>query len=77
MKDSFSQMRSFMAKKASQKLSVEDLKKESEALFVKKQAEEDKLVELYNAKKLTNKNTIRKARNIVNQRKAAETQKNN
>lgn len=77
MKDSFSQMRSFMAKKAPQKLSVEDLKKESEVLFVKKQAEEDKLVELYNAKKLTNKNTIRKARNIVNQRKAAETQKNN
>ena len=37
MKDSFSQMRSFMAKKAPQKLSVEDLKKESEILFVKKQ----------------------------------------
>jgi hypothetical protein len=65
MKDNFSKMRSFMAKNCPEKPSVEDLKKESEELYVKKLQDEARLLELYNQKKLTNKDTIRKARAIA------------
>ena len=75
MKDSFSKMRSFMAKNCPEKPTVEQLKKESEALNVKKLKEEAHLLELYNQKKLTNKNTIRKARAIA--QKYAEAKKDN
>lgn len=54
-----------MAKYASEKPSCDDLKKESETLYAKKLEEETKLMELYNQKKLTNKNTIHKARTII------------
>ena len=65
MKDSFSKMRSFMAKNCSTTPTVEELKKESEELNLKRLQEETRLLELYNQKKLTNKNTIRKARAIA------------
>lgn len=65
MKDSFSKMRSFMAKNCPEKPTVDDLKKESEELHLLKLKEEAYLLELYNKKKLTNKNTIRKARAIA------------
>ena len=65
MKDNFSKMRSFMAKNCPEKPSIEDLKKESEELYVKKLQDEARLLELYNQKKLTNKDTIRKARAIA------------
>ena len=65
MKDNFSKMKSFMAKNAPTSLSVDDLKKESEQLYVNKLNEDARLLELYNQKKLTNKNTIRKARMLA------------
>lgn len=65
MKDSFSKMRSFMAKNCPEKPTVEQLKKESEVLNLKRLEEEAHLLELYNQKKLTNKDTIRKARAIA------------
>ncbi len=65
MKDNFSKMRSFMAKNCPEKPSIEDLKKESEELYIKKLQDEARLLELYNQKKLTNKDTIRKARAIA------------
>lgn len=65
MKDSFSKMRSFMAKNCPEKPTVEQLKKESEVLNLKRLEEEARLLELYNQKKLTNKNTIHKARAIA------------
>ena len=71
MRTNYSKMQSFMAKNAPTKMTVDELKKESEQLFEKRIAEEDRLVDLYKAKKLTNKATIRKARNIVNQREKA------
>lgn len=65
MKDNFSKMKSFMAKNAPASLSVDDLKKESEQLYINKLNEDARLLELYNQKKLTNKNTIRKARMLA------------
>lgn len=65
MKDSFSKMRSFMAKNAPEKKTCDELKEESEKLYLKKLEEEKRLLELYNQKKLTNKDTIRKARAIA------------
>lgn len=65
MKDSFSKMRSFMAKNCPEKPTAKQLKEEGEALHLKKLQEEARLLELYNNKKLTNKNTIRKARTIA------------
>lgn len=65
MKDNFSQMRSFMAKNCKESPKVEDLKAEAEALAEAKKKEEQKLLNLYVNKKLTNKNTIRKARVIA------------
>ncbi len=65
MKDDFSRMRSFMAKHAPARMKAEELKEEAEALYCKKVNEEARLLELYNQKKLTNKNTIRKARAIA------------
>lgn len=54
-----------MAKNCSTTPTVEELKKESEELNLKRLQEETRLLELYNQKKLTNKNTIRKARAIA------------
>ena len=54
-----------MAKNCSTTPTVEELKKESEELNLKRLQEEAHLLELYNQKKLTNKNTIRKARAIA------------
>ena len=65
MKDAYSSFRSFMAKNVPENTSEDALKKESESLYLKKLDEETKLLELYNQKKLTNKNTIRKARAIA------------
>ena len=65
MKDNFSQIRSFMAKNCKESPKVEDLKAEAEALAEAKKKEEQKLLNLYVNKKLTNKNTIRKARAIA------------
>lgn len=65
MKDNFSKMRSFMAKNIPEKQTCDDLKEESEKLYLKKTEDEARLLELYNQKKLTNKNTIRKARAIA------------
>lgn len=64
-KDNFSKMRSFMDKHCKEKPTVEDLKAEAEALNFNRISEESRLLELYNQKKLTNKNTIRKARAIA------------
>ncbi|HAH17791.1 MAG TPA: hypothetical protein DCL29_02095 [Eubacterium sp.] len=64
-KDNYSKMRSFMAKHAPEKLSVKDLKEDSEARYEQKTKEDARLLELYNQKKLTNKNTIRKAKAIA------------
>lgn len=65
MKDAYSYFRSFMAKNVPENTSEDALKKESESLYLKKLDEEARLLELYNQKKLTNKNTIRKARAIA------------
>ena len=65
MKDNFSKMRSFMAKNIPSEVNAEELKKEGDSLYQKKVEEEARLLELYNQKKLTNKNTIRKARAIA------------
>ena len=65
MKDDFSRIRSFMAKHAPTKKKAEELKEEAESLYLKKMNEEARLLELYNQKKLTNKNTIKKARAIA------------
>lgn len=65
MKDNFSKMRSFMAKNIPSEVNAETLKKEGDSLYQKKVEEEARLLELYNQKKLTNKDTIRKARAIA------------
>ena len=75
MKDSYSKMRSFMAKNCPESPSVTKLKEESEKLHIQKLQEEARLLELYNNKKLTNKNTIRKARTVA--QKYAEGNKEN
>jgi hypothetical protein len=54
-----------MAKHAPEKNTAEDIKKEGDELYLKKTEEEARLLELYNQKKLTNKDTIRKARAIA------------
>lgn len=64
-KDPYSKMRSFMAKHAPEKMSAEDLKEEGDRLYYKKLDEEERLLELYKQKKLTNKDAIRKARAIL------------
>lgn len=65
MKDIYSFRRSFMAKHIPEKNTAEDLKKEGEELHLMKKKEEAYLLKLYNDKKLTNKETIRKARAIA------------
>ena len=65
MKDIYSFRRSFMAKHIPEKNTAEDLKKEGEELHLKKKKEEAYLLKLYNEKKLTNKETVRKARAIA------------
>lgn len=64
-KDIYSFRKSFMAKYAPEKNTAEDIKKEGDELYLKKTEEEARLLELYNQKKLTNKDTIRKARAIA------------
>ena len=64
-KDIYSFRKSFMAKHAPEKNTAEDIKKEGDELYLKKTEEEARLLELYNQKKLTNKDTIRKARAIA------------
>ena len=64
-KDIYSFRKSFMAKHISEKNTAEDIKKEGDELYLKKTEEEARLLELYNQKKLTNKDTIRKARAIA------------
>lgn len=54
-----------MAKHAPTRMKAEELKEEAESLYLKKMNEEARLLELYNQKKLTNKNTIKKARAIA------------
>ena len=76
MKDNFSKMKSFMAKNCPETPTVEQLKKESEELYLKRTQDEARLLELYNQKKLTNKETIRKARAIA-QRYADKDKKDN
>lgn len=50
----------------------EELKKEGEDLYQEQVAKEDRLIQLYKDKQLTNKNTIRKARSIMKARAAAK-----
>ena len=65
IRNGYSEMRSFMAKHCKEIPKVEDLKKEAEVLADAKKKEEQRLLDLYTNKKLTNKNTIRKARIIA------------
>ena len=75
MKDNFSKMRSFMDKHVPIKMTEEELKKEGDALSNKRREEEDRLLKLYEEKKLTNKNTIAKAKSIKARRAAAKSKK--
>ena len=54
-----------MAKNCPETLSAEELKKNGDAAYVEKTKEDARLLELYNNNKLTNKNTIRKARALA------------
>ena len=63
MKTNYAKIQSFMAKHAIKK-SEEELVKESQALYNDKKAEEEKLIQLYEDKKLKNPDTIRKAKSI-------------
>ena len=65
IRNGYSEMRSFMAKHCKETPKVEDLKKEAEVLADAKKKEDQRLLDLYANKKLTNKNTIRKARIIA------------
>jgi hypothetical protein len=58
--------------KKTESLSIPALKKEAEDLYDAKVAEEDKLVNLFNDKKLKNKATIKKAIRIKKMREMAE-----
>lgn len=64
-KDIYSFRRSFMAKNVPENNSAEALKQEGDDLYLLRIKEEAYLLDLYNKKKLTNKNTIRKARAIA------------
>ena len=57
------------------KMTEEELKKEGDALSNKRREEEDRLLKLYEEKKLTNKNTIAKAKSIKARRAAAKSKK--
>lgn len=63
MRTDFSKMKSFMDK-YSNKMTEDELKKESNRLYEQRVENEKRLVELYDAKKLTNPDTIRKAKSI-------------
>lgn len=65
MKDSYSSFRSFMDKNCKEVPTSESLKKATDEAYTKRVKEEARLLELYNQKKLTNKDTIRKARAIA------------
>jgi len=65
MKDSYSSFRSFMDKNCKEVLTLENLKKATDEAYTKQVREEARLLELYNQKKLTNKDTIRKARAVA------------
>ena len=68
----FNFYRSFMAKNIPVERKEEDLRKESIKLYNKRVEEEDRLLELYEQKKLHNKNTIKKAQAIKAKRAAAK-----
>lgn len=68
----FNFFRSFMAKNIPAERKEEDLRKESIKLYNKRVEEEDRLLELYEQKKLYNKNTIKKAQAIKAKRAAAK-----
>ena len=75
MKTQYAKMKSFMAKHAVRK-SIDDLKEESEALYLERLNKENALVQAYNDKKLKSKTVIRRARAIINQRNTASEKKN-
>lgn len=64
-KDIYSFRKSFMAKHIPENNSAEKIKQEGDDLYLLKTKEEAYLLKLYNDKKLTNKNTIRKAKAIA------------
>ena len=70
MRTEYSRIKSFMAKNAVRK-SEDELKEESEALFLKRIEQEDKLIEAYKAKKVKSKSAMRRARAIIANREAA------
>ena len=72
MKTDYSKIQSFMAKHAI-KLKEEELIKEGQAAYEKKQAEEDALLEAFNKKKLKSKDAIRKAQAIKAKRAAKKS----
>ena len=61
--------------KKTNSLSIPELKKEADMLYANKVIEEDKLVDLFDNKKLTNKATIKKAIHIKKAREAEEKEK--
>lgn len=70
MKTKYGQIQGFMAKYGNE-MTREELEKEAQRLYDKRIADEDRLLRLYEEKKLTNKNTIRKAKAIKARREAA------
>lgn len=70
MKTKYGQIQGFMAKYGNE-MTREELEKEAQRLYDKRIADEDRLLRLYEEKKLTNKNTIRKAKMIKARREAA------
>lgn len=72
MKTEFSKTRSFMAKNAI-RLKEEELIKEAQAAYEKKIAEENALIEAYDAKKLKSKDAVRRAKAIKAKRAVAKT----
>jgi hypothetical protein len=51
---------------------IERMKKDSEDLYFKKKAEEDKLVDAFNDKKVKSKTAIKEAKKIIKERAEAE-----
>lgn len=58
-------------------LSVEDLKKQSDELYAKQRAEEDKLLQAFAEKKVKSKTAIKQALRIKKERAAAEKRAKN
>lgn len=72
MRTDYSKIQSFMAKNAV-KLKEKQLIEEAQAAYEKKIAEENALIEAYDAKKLKSKDAIRRAKAIKAKRAAAKT----